>query len=136
MKIDPLGRLMMEIGGVGLLNKPHGIAVDIDNSIYVCDTGNNRLIKFNFNGMQIAEWNIQNPVSVSLDKFGYVYVVNQKDRNIKIIDPNGNFLIEFGDQYLNEPFDIAIDKELRAYITDILDRDIEVFRIITDIEKP
>lgn len=136
VKVDPLGRLIMEIGGIGLLNKPQGIAVDIDNSIYVCDTGNNRLIKFNSSGMQIAEWSFNNPVSVSLDKFGYIYVVDQGSHSVKVFDKNGNPLIEFGDQYLNEPFDIAIDKELRVYITDILERDIEVFRIITDIEKP
>lgn len=136
IKVDPLGRLRMEIGGISLTNKPQGLTVDIDNSIYVCDTGNNRLIKFNFSGIQIAEWKVPSPVSVSLDKFGYIYVTSQGNHNVHIIDPNGNPLIEFGNQYLDEPFDIVIDKELRAYITDILAGDIEVFRIITDTEKP
>ncbi len=136
IKLDPLGRLKMEIGRINQINKPQGIAVDIDSSIYVCNTGNDKLIKFNFSGITMNEWNFHNPISVSLDKFGYVYVVSREDHNIQVIDPNGNLVLRFGDQYLIEPFDIVIDKELRAYITDILAGDIEVFRIITDIEKP
>jgi len=45
LKIDPLGRFLLSIGGAGMLNAPQGVAIDKMNNIYVCDNGNHRICK-------------------------------------------------------------------------------------------
>jgi len=138
LKTDILGRLLMESGGFGQFSKPQSLVVGADKSIYVCDTGNSRICKLDLSGRQIARWGIEgagksqfrNPTGVSLDKFGNIYVVDQGNKRIQIFSPNGRYLLDFGDQHLSEPIDIAIDNELRAYVTDVSENSIEVFKII------
>ena len=42
--------------GDGELNRPLGLAVDAQNYVYVADTGNNRVQKFDLTGRFIAKW--------------------------------------------------------------------------------
>lgn len=53
-KLDPSGKLLInfsETGGKpGQLDKPTGITIDINDNIYVADTGNSRISKFSHDG--------------------------------------------------------------------------------------
>ena len=147
LKIDPLGRLQMEIGGLGWdgqqFRNPQGVMVDFRNNIYISDTGNHRVHKLDFSGCQIAIWGeegtgkgqFRNPVGQAIDRFGNIYVVDQGNRRIQIFSPEGDYLAEFGQQVLDNPVDVAVDNSLRAYVTDMTSGDVEVFRIIYEIAK-
>jgi tripartite motif-containing protein 71 len=138
LKTDPIGRIQMQIGGSGRFNNPQGVMIDNSNNIYVCDTGNNRICKLDFSGVQIAVWGkegsakgqFQNPTNASYDRDGNVYVVDQGNHRIQIFKPDGTYITEFGQSELEKPFDIAIDNEDHAYVTDLSSADIEVFKII------
>jgi len=138
LKTDILGNLLLEIGGLNRFNKPQGIMVDKAGNIYVCDTGNNRICKLDFSGIQTNCWGsegegkgqFQNPTSISQDKNGNLYVVDQGNRRIQAFNPNGVYLGEFGQDELKEPYDIAIDNEDHAYITDMSSSNVEVYKII------
>jgi len=50
------------------------IAVDINNNVYVCDVGNNRIQKFTSEGLYITQWPHVNPYSIAIDSAGNIYV--------------------------------------------------------------
>jgi tripartite motif-containing protein 71 len=147
LKIDPLGRLQMEIGGLGSTGQqfrnPQGVMVDFKNNIYISDTGNHRVHKLDFSGSQVAIWGgegtgkgqFQNPTGQAIDRFGNVYVADRGNHRIQIFSPEGRYLAEFGQQVLDDPVDVAVDNSFRAYVTDAAAGDIEVFRIIYELAE-
>lgn len=68
----------------GYFSSPRGIGVDAVGNLYVADTGNHRVQKFNTNGQFLFSWGIQgsgdsqflSPTDVAVDENGYIYVVN------------------------------------------------------------
>jgi DNA-binding beta-propeller fold protein YncE len=147
LKTDPLGRLQMEMGGLGWtgsqFKNPQGVAVDSKGNIYISDTGNNRVHKLDFSGAQIAVWGeegsgvgqFRNPTGQTIDRFGNVYVVDRGNHRIQIFKPSGSYLTEFGQDVLTDPVDVAVDRSLRAYVTDSDSGNIEVFRIIYEMAE-
>ena len=145
LKIDPLGRLQMEIGGLGWAGQqfrsPQGVAVDSRGNIYVSDTGNHRVHKLDFGGSQLAVWGgegtgkgqFQNPAGQAVDKFGNVYVADRGNHRVQIFNSEGHYLTEFGRQVLDDPVDVAVDHDLRVYVTDAAAGNVEVFRIIYEM---
>jgi DNA-binding beta-propeller fold protein YncE len=77
--------------GDGELNRPLGLAVDAQNYIYVADTGNNRVQKFDLNGRFVAKWGsagtgdgqMMGPVSVAVNNKGSVFVVELENNRIQ-----------------------------------------------------
>ncbi|MEK7398054.1 MAG: NHL repeat-containing protein [Candidatus Poribacteria bacterium] len=138
LKTDLLGNILLEIGGLNRFNKPQGVMVDKTGNIYVCDTGNNRVCKLDFSGIQTTCWGsegdgkgqFQTPTSISQDKNGNLYVVDQGNKRIQAFNPDRAYLGEFGQDELKEPYDIAIDNENHAYVTDMSSSNVEVYKII------
>lgn len=62
------GDFVLQVGDVkdSIFYNPNGIAVDTNGFIYVCDTGNNRIEKFNSKGQFILKWGIVVPKKVNL----------------------------------------------------------------------
>jgi len=66
--------------GDGQLLSPYGIAVDRSGNIYVADTGNNRIQKYDSKGTFITKWGkagrgegeFHSPYGVAVDSFGNV----------------------------------------------------------------
>ena len=102
---------------------PRRIAIGPDNSIYVVDSGRNRIVKFNPNGEVVATWGRAGSgdgqfidlSSVVVDRAnGRVYVADPINHRIQVFDSSGTFLTkwlvpEWGQSLGFE--DVAVDVE-------------------------
>jgi tripartite motif-containing protein 71 len=146
LKIDPLGRLQMEIGGMGWTGQqfrnPQGVSVNPKGDIYISDTGNHQVHRLDFSGSQIAIWGeegtdpgqFRNPAGQAVDRFGNLYVADRGNHRVQIFTSEGIYLTEFGRQVLDDPIDVAVDNSFRSYVTDAVAGDIEVFKIIYEMD--
>ena len=137
----------MEIGGLGWsgqqFRNPQGVMVDFKGNIYISDTGNHRVHKLDFSGVQLAIWGEEGsdkgqfryPTGQAIDRFGNIYVADSGNRRIQIFDSEGNYLSEFGRQVLSDPVDVAVDNSLRVYVSDASAGDIEVFKVIYEMAE-
>ena len=81
--------------------------IDVDESsgetfVYVADTGNDWIQKFDSDGNFIAKWgtrgddqgNFNYPSGLALDSFGNIFVSDEENKNIQKFDNNGTFLLD------------------------------------------
>jgi DNA-binding beta-propeller fold protein YncE len=98
-KLGPDGTFIAE-WAPGLYG-PRKIAIGPDDSIYVVDSGRNRIVKFSADGQVLASWGSEGSgdgqfkgvSSVAVDPTtNKVYVADSINRRIQVFDSNGNFL--------------------------------------------
>ena len=65
----------------GELSGPHSIDIDKEGNVYVTDTGNDRIQKYNLEGKLILQWGEEGSGDGQFDKLHDVYV-----------DPSGQFI--------------------------------------------
>lgn len=118
------------------LKRPEGLFVN-GNSIYVCDTGNNRILELQRTGrdtisyvrsidgirgdVEVKEFN--SPTDVTVTDDGYIYVADMNNCRILKLDMDGNYIMEFTkptDATFNQEIDflpskIAVDTAGRVY---------------------
>jgi len=114
------------------LRNPTGIALDVSGGIYVCDTGNNRVVKLNINGELIGSLGAKGggagellrPTGIAVDDNGVVYVADRGNRKIVIFSSSGNLIGEFSQRLgisgseLKSPSGIAVDNSGYMYVID------------------
>lgn len=132
------GNKIMEIGSGAnkkdLFKAPNAVAVDKkNNDIFVCDSGNQRVLAFDKNGKYIRTINgskdgqggsvFVNPRGIGVDSRGILYVVNNLSHTVYGFDAKGAQLFTFGsmgDQ--NEQFylpnGLFVDENDHVYVTD------------------
>ena len=117
--------------GDGQFKYPEDVTTDSSGFVYVMDTGNDRIQKFDSNGNFITKWG--SPGSgdgefywghgVAVDSNGFVYVVEGLNDRIQKFDSNGNFMTKWGsygdgDGQFYWPKDVTIDSSGFVYVAD------------------
>ncbi len=108
--IDPNGKYIESWGTAGaaagqfnLVGDGGGygsVAFDPDGTIYVADTGNHRVQKFDKNRHLLKTWGtfgtgdgqFANPVDIASDGHGHVYVVDSDRTDVQEFTPDGTFI--------------------------------------------
>jgi len=122
------------------LFKPHGITVDSNGTVYVADTGNHRIQKFDSEGTFLSQWGgygadagqFDTPIGIAMDKDTNVYVVDSKNYRIQKFSSDGTYITVWGsygtggDQFY-EPWGIAADKSGYIYVSDKSNHRIQKF---------
>jgi DNA-binding beta-propeller fold protein YncE len=145
---DLNGRRIGAIGGkpggdFGQFNYPTYVAVDAGGNVYVSDTLNSRVQKFDPEGRFVTafgqlgtNWGeFDKPKGVAVDTFGNVYVADSGWSNVQIFNPKGQMLLFFGGRgpvpgMMKNPLALAIDKANRIYVGDYLNHRIGVYELV------
>lgn len=109
----------------GLFNEPRDIAVDKEGNVYVADTGNRRIQKFDSQGEFLLTWsgeeeNFVEPLAVIVTSQGQVFVLDSEPGWIYRFTADGEPLGRFGgpEAQLFHPRGMAIDAQDNIYIAD------------------
>jgi len=120
-----------DAGGAGtLLYGPRDVAYDAQGNLYVSDTGNKRVVKYDAEGTVLGivggvgaePGQMQEPVGIALDAEGRLYVADTWNRRIQVFGPDLTFEREWpvvawdGMSVVNKPY-LAVH-EGRVYVTD------------------
>jgi predicted membrane-bound mannosyltransferase/DNA-binding beta-propeller fold protein YncE len=126
----------------GTFNEPWGVAIGPDGSVYVTDTWNHRVEKFDANGNFITMWGyfgqaekpeaFWGPRGIYVDVNNRVFVVDTGNKRIVVFDSNGAFITQFGTYGLesgqfDEPVGVWGDKSGNIYVADTWNQRIQVF---------
>lgn len=145
---DLRGKRLGTIGGAsggdfGSFSFPSFVAVDDAGNVYVTDTLNARVQKFDPDGKFLtsfgqlgSNWGeFDKPKGVAVDSFGNVYVADSGWSNVQIFNPKGQVLLFFGGRgpvpgMMKNPLALAIDKNNRIYVGDYLNHRIGVYELV------
>jgi len=137
-KPDKEGRLT--IGGYGaaqgLFIKPAGLAVDQEGNLYVADSGNHRVQKFDRDGLFLAEvggtgsgnGQFNEPWGVAVDAQGNVYVADTWNHRIQKFDKDLKYVTQWGNPASDlknprpsdfwGPRDVTVDAQGNVWVAD------------------
>ncbi len=143
--VDPDGSGPLQLGD-GQFREPWGVAVDQAGNIYVADTWNHRIQKFDPNGKFLKKWGyfvttdgqlgepvgMWGPRAIVIDADGNLYVADTGNKRVQEFDPEGNFLGQWGgggviEGRFDEPVGLAIDAQGNFYVADTWNRRIQKF---------
>jgi DNA-binding beta-propeller fold protein YncE len=132
--------------GQGQFNEPWGIAVGSDGSVYVSDTWNSRVQKFDREGRFQTMWGVfqstngalsdpgamYGPRAVAVGQDGLVYVMDTGNKRVQSFKPDGTFVAQYGgggvtDGTFDEPVGLAQDASGNWYVTDTWNHRVQKF---------
>lgn len=151
VKLDAAGKLLANWGSrtpdgqtppaPGTFKEPWGVAVDSQGNVYVADTWNHRVQKFNADGSFLLKWGtdglaeeggerLWGPRGIAVSPDGQVYLTDTGNKRVVVFDSQGRFLFEFdreGEGQLDEPVGIAIGPDGRVFVADTWNLRVAVF---------
>lgn len=129
-----------EGSGDGELRNPLAVAVGAGDEIYVADTDNHRIQKFDREGRFLARWGTHGhgpgefdlPSGIAVDPKGFVYVVDTDNHRVQKFDTAGAFLAEWGGSGSREgqfyrPKGIAVDGQGNVWVADCNNHRVQKF---------
>ncbi|QTH40678.1 S-layer homology domain-containing protein [Cohnella sp. LGH] len=113
----------------GGMDEPADVAVDDDGNIYVADSGEGQVLKYDTNGLLLAEWKQADPNSevdfgapagVAVSVTGSVYVADSTNARVYSFNDSGSLLGMLGENgELTGPSGVALDKVSgKVYVAD------------------
>ena len=126
----------------GTFNEPWDVAVADDGSIFVADTFNHRIQKFDSTGRFIASWGVfaqgespesfWGPRGITIADNGNVFVTDTGNKRVVVFDSELNYKTQFGGGgfepgQFDEPVGITINSEGQIIIADTWNRRIQIF---------
>jgi sugar lactone lactonase YvrE len=117
--------------GYGQFKGPYGMAIDSSGNIWVADSGNDRVQKFNskgeyqsqFGSTGIGNGQFKRPTDIAITPGGDLWVVDAENARVQKFNSKGEYLGKFGvpgsgnGQFV-EPLGIAIDKNGNIWVSD------------------
>jgi sugar lactone lactonase YvrE len=98
---------------------PRGVAVGPDGSVWVTDTGNSRVLKYdsaleNPQTIGVAgtePGKFKSPVGIAISESGNVYVSDAGNRRIQVLDKNGKYLSSVNIPWLEQAWEARIETD-------------------------
>ncbi|SKA19697.1 Listeria/Bacterioides repeat-containing protein [Trichlorobacter thiogenes] len=114
---------------------PRSIALDGDGNIYVADTDNHRILKFDYRGNFIDQWGpvgFSYPSGIAVDGSNTVYIADTSNNTIKKYSSDGSYLASIGafgtgQGQLKGPRAVAVDSSGNVYVADTGNNRIQKF---------
>jgi len=126
--------------GSSQFNAPGGVAVDTLDNLYVADTGNSCVQKFNSAGTYIysigsagsGDGQFVSPVGIAVDLNGNIYVTDTNLHRVTVFSAGGNYTSKFGsfgsgDGQFASPGAIAVSSAGYIYVADSFNHRIQKF---------
>ena len=112
----------------GEFNRPYGIAIDSTGNVYVAERYNHRIQVFTEIGGYLRQFEptekLVEPTGLAIDAEDNVYVCNTGSHQVSVFKPDGQYVRSLrsgcgqGVGQCRSPFDITVDRNHVAYITD------------------
>ena len=139
-KFDPDGNFLRAWGKFGFawrgaeagqFDVPWGVATDQQGNLYVSDTSNARIQKFQPDGTPLLKWGKDGsfdgaffyPRGLTIDFAGHIYIADEGNHRIQKFDSRGNFLAKWGREgngigQFKSPWGVACDALGNVYVVD------------------
>jgi len=124
----------------GKFNYPKGIVIDNKGNLYVADTSNHRVQKFDSSGNYLMQWGSKgdgdgefyNPNGIAVDNDGNVYVTDTYNKRIQKFNSSGDYITQWGDHGFRDgqfesPNGIVVDNNGNVYVADASNHRIQKF---------
>lgn len=140
--LDPATGQAVADAPPGTFTEPWGVAVGPDGSVYVSDTWNHRVQKFDAVGNVLAVWGrfgqsgaleeMWGPRGIAVGPDGNVFVADTGNKRIIVFDAQGVGLTAIGsygyeDGQLDEPVGVAVGGDGAVYVADTWNQRIQKF---------
>ena len=143
--LTPGGERLLSIGTRGAkngqLDSPSGLAVDLDDNIYIADKENHRIQKFTSEGKFVAaagshgnqDLQFMSPSGLAFDKvLQTLYVCDQLNDRVQVLTSDLEFVRSFGAEgseqgQFKSPMNATFDESNNLYVTDSGNSRVQVF---------
>ena len=113
--------------GPGEFNLLHGVTLDDEGRVLVCDFNNDRIQVFDQEGRYLTEWtDLRRPTETVIGPAGEVYVAEYRHR-LSILDGDGRVLARWGGESSHEPglfvapHGLAVDSRGDVYVAEVIE---------------